>query len=156
MRLNVELEQEEDRRWIAEVVDLPGVLAYGDSPDDALRAARALALRVIADRIEHGELDAQADRVGGPPPAIDRRLMARWPATKARRVLKALFSIGLGHQAQRPTVPHKILERPGWPEFRLVPSHAGVEIRPSHACQVAKGSDGCRARRDFSRACRGK
>jgi len=63
VQLNVELEREEDGRWIAEVVDLPGVLAYGDDPDNALRAARALALRVIADRIEHGELDAQANRV---------------------------------------------------------------------------------------------
>lgn len=63
MRLNVELEREEDGRWIAEVVDLPGVLAYGDDPEGALRAAQALALRVIADRIEHGELDAQANRV---------------------------------------------------------------------------------------------
>ena len=63
MQLNVELEREEDGRWIAEVVDLPGVLAYGDDPDNALRAARALALRVIADRIEHGELDAPANRV---------------------------------------------------------------------------------------------
>jgi len=61
--LNVELEQETDGRWMAEVADLPGVLAYGSDPDDALRRARALALRVIADRIEHGELDAQANRV---------------------------------------------------------------------------------------------
>lgn len=59
MRLNVELEREEDGRWIAAVVNLPGVLAYGGDPEGALRAARALALQVIADRIEHGELDAQ-------------------------------------------------------------------------------------------------
>ena len=63
MRLKVELEQEEDGRWIAEVVDLPGVLVYGEGPEVALRAARALALRVIADRIEHGELDSQANQV---------------------------------------------------------------------------------------------
>jgi predicted RNase H-like HicB family nuclease len=63
VRLNVELEREDDGRWIAEVVDLPGVLAYGHDPDAALRAAQALAFRVIADRIEHGELDAPANRV---------------------------------------------------------------------------------------------
>lgn len=56
MRLTVELEQEIDGRWIAEVVDLPGVMTYGDTPSAALAAAKALALRVIADRVEHGEL----------------------------------------------------------------------------------------------------
>jgi predicted RNase H-like HicB family nuclease len=63
VRLNVELEREDDGRWIAEVVDLPGVLAYGHDRDAALRAAQALAFRVIADRIEHGELGAPANRV---------------------------------------------------------------------------------------------
>lgn len=63
MKLKVELEREDDGRWIAEVIDLPGVLVYGDGPEEAIRAARALALRVLADKIEHGELDSQADRV---------------------------------------------------------------------------------------------
>jgi len=49
------LEQEADGRWLAEVVELPGVLAYGASRDEALARAEALALRVIADRLEHGE-----------------------------------------------------------------------------------------------------
>ena len=53
--LRVELEQEADGRWLAEVVELPGVLAYGASRDEALARAEALALRVIADRLEHGE-----------------------------------------------------------------------------------------------------
>ena len=57
MELVVEPEQEEDGRWIAEITGLPGVLAYGPSRDEALRAVEALALRVLADRIEHGELD---------------------------------------------------------------------------------------------------
>ena len=55
MEFKVEIERENDGRWIAEVVDLPGVLAYGDTRDRALAAAEALALRVIADRLEHGE-----------------------------------------------------------------------------------------------------
>ncbi len=55
MRLHVELEQEDDGRWIAEVADLPGVLVYGDSRQAALAAAEALALRVLADRLEQGE-----------------------------------------------------------------------------------------------------
>jgi predicted RNase H-like HicB family nuclease len=53
--LSVELEQEEDGRWIAEVSELPGVLAYGISPADARAKAQALALHVVADRLEHGE-----------------------------------------------------------------------------------------------------
>ena len=53
--LSVELEQEEDGRWIAEVRELPGVLAYGKSAEDARARAQALALRVVADRLEHGE-----------------------------------------------------------------------------------------------------
>jgi predicted RNase H-like HicB family nuclease len=51
----VELEQEADGRWLAEAVEFPGVLAYAATRDEALAKAEALALRVIADRIEHGE-----------------------------------------------------------------------------------------------------
>ncbi len=53
--MELEVEREEDGRWIAEVPALPGVMAYGDSREAAIRAAQALALRVLADRIEHGE-----------------------------------------------------------------------------------------------------
>jgi len=55
MTFLVEIEQEEDGRWIAEVVDLPGVLAYGKTPEEAKAKVQALALRVVADRLEHGE-----------------------------------------------------------------------------------------------------
>ncbi len=55
MHLAVELEQESDGRWIAEVPDLPGVLAYGDTRENAVRAVQALALRTVADRLENGE-----------------------------------------------------------------------------------------------------
>jgi predicted RNase H-like HicB family nuclease len=55
MPLPIELEQEEDGRWLAEMPDLPGVMAYGATRDAAASAARALALRVLADRLEHGE-----------------------------------------------------------------------------------------------------
>jgi predicted RNase H-like HicB family nuclease len=51
----VEIEQEEDGRWLAEVVELPGVLAYGDSQEAAVSKVQALALRVLAERLEHGE-----------------------------------------------------------------------------------------------------
>lgn len=51
----VEIEQEEDGRWIAEVPDLPGVMAYGQTREEVTRNVEALALRVPADRLEHGE-----------------------------------------------------------------------------------------------------
>jgi predicted RNase H-like HicB family nuclease len=51
----IETEQEADGRWIAEVSDLPGTLAYGASPDEAWARVQALALRVIAEQLEHGE-----------------------------------------------------------------------------------------------------
>ncbi len=51
----VEVEQEDDGRWLAEVVELPGVLAYGETEQSALSRVQALALRVIAERLEHGE-----------------------------------------------------------------------------------------------------
>jgi predicted RNase H-like HicB family nuclease len=55
MTFLVEIEQEEDGRWIAEVVDLPGALAYGKTPEEAKAKVQALALRVVADRLEQGE-----------------------------------------------------------------------------------------------------
>lgn len=55
MVLTVETEQEEDGRWIAEVRELPGVIVYGSSTEEAVAKAKALALRVVADRLEHGE-----------------------------------------------------------------------------------------------------
>jgi predicted RNase H-like HicB family nuclease len=55
MRLTVETDREEDGRWIAEVPDLAGVLAYGETRDQAIARAEALALRVLADRLEHAE-----------------------------------------------------------------------------------------------------
>jgi len=52
--VKIEIEREDDGRWIAEVPELPGVMAYGQSRDEALAKAKALALRVIADRLDHG------------------------------------------------------------------------------------------------------
>ena len=60
MSIAIELEREDDGRWVAEVPALPGVMAYGASRDEALRAVQTLALRVIADRLEHGEPVSEA------------------------------------------------------------------------------------------------
>ena len=55
MRFRVETQREQDGRWLAEVPELPGVLAYGASESEAQAKVQALALRVVADRLEHGE-----------------------------------------------------------------------------------------------------
>ena len=55
MTLSIELEQEVDGRWIAEVGAMPGVLAYGVTKTDAVARVQALALRVLAERLEYGE-----------------------------------------------------------------------------------------------------
>ncbi|HET7434208.1 MAG TPA: type II toxin-antitoxin system HicB family antitoxin [Thermoanaerobaculia bacterium] len=59
----VELEREDDGRWIGEVVDLPGVLAYGATREEAVSRAKALAFRVLADRLEHGESVPELENV---------------------------------------------------------------------------------------------
>ena len=56
MTFTIECEQEQDGRWLAEVLELPGVLCYGGTAREAVGKAQALALRVVADRIEHGEV----------------------------------------------------------------------------------------------------
>ena len=58
MRLIVEVKQEEDGRWIADISELRGVLVYGASPEEARAKVEALALRVLADRLENGESHA--------------------------------------------------------------------------------------------------
>jgi len=56
MTFTIEHEQEDDGRWLAEVLELPGVLAYGKTAQEAINKVQALALRVLAERIEHGEI----------------------------------------------------------------------------------------------------
>ncbi len=63
----IEIDREDDGRWIGEVSALPGVLAYGATEDEARRRALALAFHVIGDRIEHGE---------PVPPSVTRELLA--------------------------------------------------------------------------------
>jgi predicted RNase H-like HicB family nuclease len=59
MQFKVEIEKETDGRWIAEVLELPGVMTYGASADEARAKVQALALRVVADRLEHGEAGSE-------------------------------------------------------------------------------------------------
>ena len=55
MQLRIETEQEEDGRWLGEIVELPGVLVYGHTRSGAVARVQVLALRVLADRADHGE-----------------------------------------------------------------------------------------------------
>jgi predicted RNase H-like HicB family nuclease len=53
--MQIDVEREDDGRWIAEVPDLPGVMTYGATREEAISRVKALALRAMADRLEHGE-----------------------------------------------------------------------------------------------------
>jgi predicted RNase H-like HicB family nuclease len=65
--MKIDIEKEDDGRWIAEVSDLPGVLAYGKTRTEAIAKVEALALRVIADRIDHGETIPELDELFAVP-----------------------------------------------------------------------------------------
>jgi predicted RNase H-like HicB family nuclease len=60
MNLSIELDREDDGRWIAEALELPGVMTYGRTREEAISNTERLAIEVIADRIEHGELPTDA------------------------------------------------------------------------------------------------
>jgi predicted RNase H-like HicB family nuclease len=55
VNLQIEVEREDDGRWLAEIPELPGVMAYGQTREEAISRVKALALRLLADRLEHGE-----------------------------------------------------------------------------------------------------
>jgi len=61
MQLTIRFLREEDGRWIGDVPELPGVTVYGSTPEEATVKAKALALRVIAEEIEHGEMPGASD-----------------------------------------------------------------------------------------------
>lgn len=56
---NIEIEREDDGRWIAEVVEIAGAMAYGSTREQAAAKAQAIALRILADRVEHGEVEPE-------------------------------------------------------------------------------------------------
>jgi predicted RNase H-like HicB family nuclease len=64
MRFTVEHEREDDGRWLAEILELPGVLAYGTTPEEAIARAKALALRVVAEQLEQGETAHSLSDIG--------------------------------------------------------------------------------------------
>jgi predicted RNase H-like HicB family nuclease len=60
VHLSIEIDREDDGRWIAEALELPGVMTYGETREDAISSTERLAIEVIADRIKHGELPSSA------------------------------------------------------------------------------------------------
>jgi predicted RNase H-like HicB family nuclease len=100
MILRIEVEQEVDGRWLAEVIDLPGVMAYGASRLDALARVQVLALRSLADHLEHGE-------------AIPEFLQVAFqPATQSMEI------------ADRDMIISKLLEPPSRKDFAALVSEA--------------------------------
>ena len=65
--MRIEIEREDDGRWIAEVPDLPGVMTYGQTKAEAISKVEVLALRVLADRLEHGEEIPELTRLFAAP-----------------------------------------------------------------------------------------
>ena len=128
MDFRIECEREDDGRWLAEVPQLPGVLAYGSSADEAMAKAEALALRVLAERLEHGESRAHHQY-------CHRRGVSPWPSTKARRVFAALLA--RGWRLKRQSGSHRTLTREGWPDF-VFAFHDGDEIGPKMLSRIAK------------------
>jgi len=130
--MNIELEREEDGRWVAEVPDLPGAMVYRQTREEALAKVEALALRILADRIEYGENGSRTQR------NVRRPSMNRWPPRKARLVLTALTRIGWRIK-RRGKGSYRLLERPGWPDDTFA-FHAGEEIGPRMMARIARGT----------------
>jgi predicted RNA binding protein YcfA (HicA-like mRNA interferase family)/predicted RNase H-like HicB family nuclease len=111
MNFEVEFEQEDDGRWIAEIVAIPGVLVYGLTPLQAGQRARALALRVLADPdwlenetlISSINLTAFSDRYGP------------WASRNSQQLVGTLLK--LRWSIKRQFSSHKIFEREGYPDY---------------------------------------
>ena len=121
MDLEIEFEQEDDGRWIAEIPSLPGVMVYGASKHEAHSKVQALALRVIADQIERN-LTA-TDHVHF--------------AAKARRVFRALLKIGWQQDSRSTSGSHRTLLRAGFPAFTWS-FHDRDELGPKMLARIAK------------------
>jgi predicted RNase H-like HicB family nuclease len=72
VNLSVEIDREDDGRWIAEALELPGVMTYGATREEAISNTERLAIEVIADRVKHGELSASSLNNAGSRPEDSR------------------------------------------------------------------------------------
>jgi predicted RNase H-like HicB family nuclease len=134
--LELELDREDDGRWLAEIPALPGVMAYGRTRDDAIKATQALALKVIGDSLEHGEAVPPAFKISL---FFSRRTMSAWPITKAMRGFSALLRIGwsIKRSSASQLGSYRKLERPGYPEY-IFAFHDDYEIGPKMLARLAK------------------
>jgi len=107
MRFEVEFDREQDGRWIAEIASLPGAMAYGETRERALAAVQAIALRVLADRLEnqHESLKTSVQFV----------CVNIGPSIRAELVLDALKKIGWAEAGQAGA--HCKLARSGYPDY---------------------------------------
>jgi predicted RNase H-like HicB family nuclease len=115
MKLSIESELEDDGRWLAEVPELPGVLAYGESRDEALAKAQVLALRVLAERLEHREGRPEAISISIRQPKRET-FSARWSVLGGRsnvsRARIRLWSVTVGQMSFSPfTTAMKLVPR---------------------------------------------
>ena len=130
MSLRVESEIEDDGRWIADIPDLPGVLAYGATRarKPSLRA-EVLALRVIADRLEHGE---PVPELNGVFWRLHEPLVGGKGPPSACRFARIGWSI-----KRQSGGSHRVLSRAGWPDF-VFAFHDDVEIGPRMLTRIGK------------------
>jgi len=63
MHLTIEIEQEKDGRWLTEVLEVPGVMAYGKTQEEAIAKVQTLTLHVLADRLEHSEITPEISEI---------------------------------------------------------------------------------------------
>jgi predicted RNA binding protein YcfA (HicA-like mRNA interferase family)/predicted RNase H-like HicB family nuclease len=127
MEFSLDYELEADGRWIAEISELPGVMAYGETKRQAGDKVKALALRVLADKID-SESSAGMDHITFFP------TVPQWPSVKASHLRLALNNIGWA--VKRQTGSHKTLARNGWPDY-IFAFHDNEEIGPRMLARVS-------------------
>ncbi len=124
VKVTIELDREDDGRWIAETLELPNLMCCGQTRDEAISNAKRLAIEVIGDRIAHRELPSSS--LGFPSPSRT----SNWPASKARRVLAALERIGWRMKRQRGS--HRLVVQTG----RMIGRHRRNCRLQSMQCRV--------------------
>ena len=82
VQVKIEFEREDDGRWLAEIPDVPGVMAYATTPEGAAQEALALFIDVIAEHLAHGE----GDRTGFPPEMLPEMMLAFAAAVRSGRM----------------------------------------------------------------------
>lgn len=127
MNFTIEIEQEEDGRFLAEVIGLPGVLAYGQTREEAVTRVQAFFSACVGGTTGTWWSDPINE-------CFIRRSMSQWSSKKAKRILAALLRIGW--RVKRKSGSHWILTRPNWTD--VVFAHDNEEIGPRMLARIAK------------------